>query len=1012
MVDRMDKRKPVKLTRSEKKAMRRTEKLAVKLEKEQERADKIRRKKEAKRAAREEKRRKKGNRKSESQRKDKKPTPNKRTEKKHSYSERKSSTGKVRCTNVKRKQERNLSAQNSIPYREMAKDGICRVQEKYYSKTIRFYDINYQLAQNEDKNAIFENWCDFLNYFDSTIHFQISFINHHSNMKEFESVIQIQPQNDAFDDVRMEYAQMLRDQLAKGNNGLVRTKYITFGIEAENIREAKPKLERIEADILNNFKVLGVSAYPLTGEERLQILYETFNPEEKVSFQFSYDRILRSGMGTKDFVAPTSFVFKEGKTFQMGNTIGAASYLQILAPELTDKMLAEFLDMNRNLIVNLHIQSIDQMKAIKLVKNKVTDINRMKIEEQKKAVRAGYDIDIIPSDLNTYGGEAKRLLEDLQSRNERMFLVTVLFLNTGKTKQELDNAVFQTAGIAQKYNCSLRRLDYMQEQGLMSSVPLGMNMIPIKRALTTTSTAIFVPFTTQELFMGGESLYYGLNALSNNMIMVDRKKLKNPNGLILGTPGCFTGETKLLLPDGRKASFLELLAEKEEVFVNSFDFQKQELVKARGYDVRCTKEVTELVEVELENGETVRCTPDHWFLTQSAGYMEACNLKVGAKFIPEHEAKAVRFLNLEEAVPVYDISVEGYQNFLLSCGVVVHNSGKSFAAKREIANVFFATQDDIIIGDPEGEYYPLVHALGGQVIHISPTSHDYINPMDINLDYSDDDNPLGFKSDFILSLCELIMGSRNGIEAEEKSVIDRCLPLVYQKYFENPIPENMPILGDLYDCLRKQEEVQAQRIATALEIYVNGSLNVFNHHTNVELNNRIVCFDIKDLGKQLKKLGMLIVQDQVWNRVTVNRVAHKSTRYYIDEFHLLLKEEQTAAYSVEIWKRFRKWGGIPTGITQNIKDHLASREIENIFENSDFIYMLNQAAGDRQILAKQLNISPHQLSYVTNSGEGEGLIFYGNVIIPFKDRFNHNLRLYSLMTTRPSDLEKHAGKGA
>ena len=809
----------------------------------------------------------------------------------------------------KKKEEKRLSVQKTIRYKEMGKDGICRVQGNTYSKCIRFYDINYQLAQNEDKNAIFENWCDFLNYFDSTIHFQISFINHHSNMKEFESVIQIQPQNDAFDDVRMEYAQMLRDQLSKGNNGLVRTKYITFGIEAENIREAKPKLERIEADILNNFKVLGVSAYPLSGEERLQILYETFNPEEKVPFQFSYDRILRSGMGTKDFVAPTSFVFKEGKTFQMGNTIGAASYLQILAPELTDKMLAEFLDMNRNLIVNLHIQSIDQMKAIKLVKNKVTDINRMKIEEQKKAVRAGYDMDIIPSDLNTYGGEAKRLLEDLQSRNERMFLVTVLFLNTAKTKQELDNAVFQTAGIAQKYNCSLRRLDYMQEQGLMSSVPLGMNMIPIKRALTTTSTAIFVPFTTQELFMGGESLYYGLNALSNNMIMVDRKKLKNPNGLILGTPGCFTGETKLLLPDGRKVSFLELFAEKEEVFVNSFDFQKQELVKARGYDVRCTKEVTELVEVELENGETVRCTPDHWFLTQSAGYVEACNLKVGAKFIPEHEVKAVRFLNLEEAVPVYDISVEGYQNFLLSCGVVVHNSGKSFAAKREIANVFFATQDDIIIGDPEGEYYPLVHALGGQVIHISPTSHDYINPMDINLDYSDDDNPLGFKSDFILSLCELIMGSRNGIEAEEKSVIDRCLPLVYQKYFENPIPENMPLLGDLYDCLRKQEEVQAQRIATALEIYVNGSLNVFNHHTNVELNNRIVCFDIKDLGKQLKKLGMLIVQDQVWNRVTVNRVAHKSTRYYIDEFHLLLKEEQTAAYSVEIWKRFRKWGG-------------------------------------------------------------------------------------------------------
>lgn len=774
----------------------------------------------------------------------------------------------------KKAEEKRLSAQKSIPYREMARDGICRVQDKYYSKTIRFYDINYQLAQNEDKNAIFENWCDFLNYFDSSIHFQLSFINHHSNMKEFESVIQIKPRHDAFDDVRMEYAQMLKNQLAKGNNGLVRTKYITFGIEAENIREAKPKLERIETDILNNFKVLGVSAYPLDGRERLQIMYETFNPEEKVPFQFSFDQVLRSGMGTKDFIAPTSFLFKNGKDFMMGNTIGAVSYLQILAPELTDRMLAEFLDMDRNLIVNLHIQSLDQMKAIKLVKSKVTDINRMKIEEQKKAVRSGYDMDIIPSDLNTYGGEAKRLLEDLQSRNERMFLVTIVFLNTAKTKQELDNAVFQTAGIAQKYNCSLRRLDYMQEPGLMSSLPLGLNLIPIKRVLTTTSTAIFVPFTTQELFMEGESLYYGLNALSNNMIMVDRKKLKNPNGLILGTPG----------------------------------------------------------------------------------------------------------------------------------------SGKSFSAKREITNAFFVTQDDIIIGDPEGEYYPLVNALGGQVIHISPTSHDYINPMDINLDYSDDDNPLGFKSDFILSLCELIMGSRNGIEAEEKSVIDRCLPLVYQKYFEQPVPENMPVLGDLYDCLRQQKEVQAQRIATALEIYVNGSLKVFNHRTNVELNNRIVCFDIKDLGKQLKKLGMLIVQDQVWNRVTVNRAAHKSTRYYIDEFHLLLKEEQTAAYSVEIWKRFRKWGGIPTGITQNIKDLLASREIENIFENSDFIYMLNQAAGDRQILAKQLNISPHQLSYVTNSGEGEGLIFYGSTIIPFKDKFDKSLRLYSLMTTKVSDLEEQAEK--
>ena len=854
-----------KLSRREQRAWEKAQKYEAKLHKAQEKEDKKRAKQEAKLAAREEKAAQKQAKKEKKNKKKTKPTASSSAK----SSGKKCAAKKVSSNKKGGNKEKKITAQQSIPYREMGKDGICRVEDGYYSKTIRFYDINYQLAQNEDKNAIFENWCDFLNYFDSTIHFQLSFINHHSNMAEYEDVIRIKKQNDSFDDLRMEFAQMLRNQLAKGNNGLVRTKYLTFGIEADNIREAKPKLERIETDILNNFKVLGVSAYPLNGVERLQIMYETFNQDNKVPFRFNYEDVLRTGLNTKDYIAPSSFVFKNGKDFQMGDTIGAVSYLQILAPELTDKMLAEFLEMDCNLLVNLHIQSIDQMKAIKLVKAKVTDINRMKIEEQKKAVRSGYDMDIIPSDLNTYGGEAKRLLEDLQSRNERMFLVTVVFLNTAKNKQELENVVFQTAGIAQKYNCALKRLDYQQEPGLMSSLPLGKNWIPIKRALTTTSTAIFVPFTTQELFMGGESIYYGLNALSNNLIMADRKKLKNPNGLIVGTPG----------------------------------------------------------------------------------------------------------------------------------------AGKSFAAKREITNVFIVTKDDIIICDPEGEYFPIVRAFNGQVVRISPTSHDYINPMDINMDYSDDDNPLGVKSDFVLSLCELIMGSRDGIEAEEKSVIDRCLPLVYQKYFADPKPENMPVLGDLYDCLRKQKEPQAQRIATALEIYVNGSLKVFNHRTNVELNNRIVCFDIKELGKQLKKIGMLIVQDQVWNRVTINR-GIKSTRYYIDEFHLLLKEEQTAAYSVEIWKRFRKWGGVPTGITQNIKDLLASREIENIFENSDFILMLNQAAGDRQILAKQLNISPYQLSYVTNSGEGEGLLFYGTTIIPFKDKFDKNLKLYSLMTTKPEEVEK------
>ena len=771
--------------------------------------------------------------------------------------------------NAKRQDKRHKSAQDSIPFQRMFPDGICRVTDTYYTKTIQFQDINYQLSQNEDKTAIFDGWCDFLNYFDASVHFQLTFLNMAANKDTYGTQITIPLRGDEDDAIRTEYTQMLRDQLAKGNNGLIKTKYLTFGIEADGMKTAKPRLERIETDVLNNFKRLGVAAEPLNGTERLRLLHDMLRIDDPAPFRFSWDWLASSGLSVKDFIAPSSFEFAKGNYFGIGQKRGAVSFLQILAPELNDRTLADFLDMESSLIVTMHVQSVDQVSAIKTIKRKITDLDRMKIEEQKKAVRSGYDMDIIPSDLATYGAEAKKLLQELQSRNERMFLLTFLVLNIADSVPKLRNNVFQASSIAQKYNCQLVRLDFRQEEGLMSSLPLGLNQVEIQRSLTTSAVAIFVPFTTQELYQNGsEALYCGLNALSNNLIMVDRKFLKNPNGLILGTPG----------------------------------------------------------------------------------------------------------------------------------------SGKSFAAKREIANVFFVTNDDIIICDPEAEYGPLVERLHGQVIKISPTSPHYINPMDLNLNYSDDENPLSLKSDFILSLCELIVGGKDGLQPVEKTIIDRCVRMVYRDYLNDPKPENMPVLEDLYHELRRQEEKEAQYVATALEIYVTGSLNVFNHRTNVDIQNRIVAFDIKELGKQLKKIGMLVVQDQVWNRVTVNREAHKATRYYIDEFHLLLKEEQTAAYSVEIWKRFRKWGGVPTGITQNVKDLLASREVENIFENSDYIYMLNQASGDRQILAKQLNISPHQLSYVTHSGEGEGLLFYGNIILPFVDRFPKDTELYRVMTTKPNEV--------
>lgn len=771
------------------------------------------------------------------------------------------------------KKKKPTTTQETLKFKKMHPDGICELHDGRFNKTMQFFDINYQLAQNEDKQYIFESYCDFLNYFDSSVEFQLSFINQKTNLLAQVDGIRITQQNDEFDDIRTEYADMLNEQLSKGNNGLVKKKYITFTIKADDHRAAKPRLERIESDILNNFKVLGANAKPLNGHDRLRVIHDIFHNDER--FTFRWDDIVKKGISEKDAIAPMSLNFMNPKFLRYGDKVGAVSVLEIIAPEMTDRMLADFLDLEDNIIFTMHMKTIDQMDAMKRVKRQITDLDKMKIEEQKKAVRAGYDMDIIPSDLNTYAAEARALLEDIQSRNERMYLVTLVVMNLSESKQQAEDSIYQTSGIANKYNCILRRLEYQQEQGLTASLPIGNNPLDIERVLTTSSTAIFVPFTTQELFMGGDSLYYGLNALSNNMIMVDRKQLKNPNGLILGTPG----------------------------------------------------------------------------------------------------------------------------------------SGKSFSAKREITNAFLVTNDDIIIEDPEGEYFPLVRALSGQEINISQNSDDHINPLDINANYSEEENPVDLKSDFVLSLMEHIVGGKTGITAKEKSIIDRCVRRIYQPFLESLDQTDVPILEDLYNELKQQPETEAAQLATTLEIYVHGSLNVFNNRTNVNTDNRIVCYNIKELGKQLKKIGMLVVQDQVWNRVSSNREKGRKTRFYVDEFHLLLRDEITAEYSVEIWKRFRKWGGMPTGITQNVKDLLSSSEIENILENSDFIYLLNQAAGDREILANRLNISKNQLSYVKNSNEGEGLLIYGSVIIPFIDRFPKDTLLYSLMTTKPEEIRARLKTG-
>lgn len=759
------------------------------------------------------------------------------------------------------------TAQKTITFQKMFKDGICQVTHHFYTRMVQFYDINYELLEVEDKAYILELYSKLINYFDPSVKFEVFLFNRRVNEQTLTEQFEIAMQNDVFDEIREEYTQMLKNQAAKGNNGVIKSKFFIFGIESNSFKEARNRLQNIERDVIKQLNSMGTGAVSLDGKERLRILHEYFNQDTMEPFRFSFKDLAESGKSVKDYIAPPGFDFRNANRFKTGSMYGCVSYLDMIAPKCDDELIKKLLDLDENLTVSIHMHTEDPVKAIKRLKAILSNIQKMKIEEQKKAVRSGYDMDILPTDILTYEKETLELLDDLNSSNQKMIQMTFLITCYGKTKRDLESLMQRVSGIVQQANCNLRTLQYLQEQGLMASAPIGCNDTGMERSLNTKSAAILIPFCTQELFMTSPAIYYGLNALSNNMIMADRKKLRTPNGVILGTPG----------------------------------------------------------------------------------------------------------------------------------------SGKSFSAKREILSCFLMTRDDVLICDPEGEYFALVDALHGQTVKLAADSKDYLNPMDIQLLHKGDKEALKLKSDFLITLCDLIAGGKDGLENDEKGIIDECIRHIYDKYFENPVPENMPLLEDLYDALLKHKNPKAERIANSLVLYVHGSQNYFNHRTNVDSTNRIVCFDIRDLGNQLKELGMLVVQDAVWNRVSRNRERKIATRYYCDEFHLLLKEKQTAIYSVEIWKRFRKWGGIPTGLTQNVGDFLRSEEIEGILGNSDFVYLLNQNAKDQAILADKLGLSEKQLSYVTNSEPGSGLILFNQVVIPFVDKYPKDTKTYRMMNTRPGE---------
>lgn len=754
----------------------------------------------------------------------------------------------------------------------MFEDGICEIEKDLYSKTIKISDINYQIARREEQVDIFTRYCELLNYFDSTMHLQISIINRRIDQQDFRDSMFSTIRNDELDIYRKELNTMLAEKALEGQNSLLREKYITFSTKATSYVNAISTLARLETDIVSQFKNLGCDVKTLSGIERLELIHEMNMPKEK--FTFKYDNLVESSLTTKSAVAPSSFDFSTSKNqFQVDNQVGQILFMKDLPADLGDDLISVLSDLSIDMTITLHIESVEQDKAFDLVKQKISFMEQQKIDEQKKAQKAGYDVDMIPYELRYSLNEAEELLDDLQNKNQRMFKLTMLIYTYADNLDELNKNVYQIISAGRKKNCKISTLDYLQEEGLNSTYPIGKNHVEIQRTLTTASTAIFIPFTTQELYQRN-GMYYGLNALSRNLVFFNRKSLKAPNGFILGTPG----------------------------------------------------------------------------------------------------------------------------------------SGKSFASKREIISVLLNTEDDVIIIDPEREYETLANNFGGEVINISAGSKEFINPLDITMDYADDEEPLFLKSDFIITICELLIGGKTGLTAAQRSIISRAVLMCYQPYFANPKKNPIPTLRDFYEFIKKQPEPEARSIALDLELYIDGTLSVFANATNVDTDNRFIVYDTKDMGKQLRTFGMLVVLDNIWNRITQNRAIGKRTWIYIDEIQLLFQNEYSSNYFFELWSRSRKWGAIPTGITQNVETLLLSDLARRMLSNSDFIMMLNQATSDRLELAGLLNISNQQLSYVTNSDEGQGLLFAGKSIVPFIDKFPHNTKLYEMMTTKVDEVVKFKEK--
>lgn len=751
------------------------------------------------------------------------------------------------------------SVQDVVPVNRIWEDGIFQVGKNKYSKCYKFTDINYAVASRSDKEGMFLEYSDLLNSFDTGATTKITILNRRLNKIDFEKTILLPLANDDLDEYRKEYNKMLLDK-ATGANGIIQEKFLTISVNKKSLEEARNYFARIGADLISHFSGLGSKCIELDAVDRLRLCHDFYRAGEENSFTFDMIQNMRKGHSFKDTICPDSFEF-EKDYFKMGNKYGRVIFLKEYASYIKDNMVAELTELNRNLMLSIDVVPIPMDEAVREVENRRLGVETNITNWQRRQNSNNNFSAVIPYDMEQQRIESKEFLDDLTTRDQRMFLSVLTMVHTADTKEQLDNDTESLLTTARKHLCQFAILKWQQMDGLNTAMPFGVRKIDTLRTLTTESLAALTPFRVQEIMDKG-GIFYGVNAISNNLIMVNKSNLLNQSSFLLGVPG----------------------------------------------------------------------------------------------------------------------------------------SGKSFSAKELITFLALSTDDDILICDPEGEYSELVKAMGGEVINISASSKDHINAMDMVDGYGDGINPVVDKSEFILSLFEQLY--KKGLGPKQKSIIDRCTALVYDDYNKTGV---VPTLMSLRKKLQEQKEKEAQELALSLELFTNGSLNVFAHETNVNKNCRIISYDIYKLGKQLKTMGLLVITDAMINRVSENFKKKKRTHIFIDEFHVLFANEYSATFFNSAWRQFRKRNAYPTAITQNVEYLLSSVDAETMLSNSEFIVMLSQASSDRKELANLLNISDEQMSYISKKEAGCGLIKYGSSLVPFKNEFPKDTRLYKLMTTKPDD---------